>query len=183
MRAARVLGLEIAGVDLLRSNKGPLVLEVNSSPGLEGIEGTTGVDVAAFNCLLIGVKTAGSPEPVADEIASWIEADYVVVTAGQYDLVVEVVATDRRELLELTNRMRALDGVVLTTARALGEFGAVSVVSGRLAGQTESLTLYVQDRYQAFDEVGAYASAVVLALIAVATLIVMTVLEPKEETR
>src|SRR6185369_717370 len=47
LRAARVMGLEIAGVDLLRSNKGPLVLEVNSSPGLEGIEGTTGVDVAA----------------------------------------------------------------------------------------------------------------------------------------
>jgi ribosomal protein S6--L-glutamate ligase len=47
LHAARVMGLEIAGVDLLRSNKGPLVLEVNSSPGLEGIEGTTGVDVAA----------------------------------------------------------------------------------------------------------------------------------------
>ena len=67
-----------------------------------------------FEQALIGVKTAGSPEPVADEIASWIEADYVVVTAGQYDLVVEVVATHRRELLELTNRMRALDGVVST---------------------------------------------------------------------
>src|SRR6266513_274474 len=74
-------------------------------------------------------------------------------------------------------------GVVLTTARALGEFGAVSVVSGRLVGQTESLTLYVQDRYQAFDEVGAYASAVVLALIAVTTLLLMTALKPKEETR
>jgi sulfate/thiosulfate transport system permease protein len=74
-------------------------------------------------------------------------------------------------------------GVVLTTARALGEFGAVSVVSGRLTGQTESLTLYVQDRYQAFDEVGAYAAAVVLALIAVSTLILMTALKPKEETR
>src|SRR5512133_1971427 len=74
-------------------------------------------------------------------------------------------------------------GVVLTTARALGEFGAVSVVSGRLAGQTESLTLYVQDRYQGFDEVGAYAAAVVLALIAVTTLILMTALKPKEETR
>ena len=67
-----------------------------------------------FDQALVGVKTAGPPEPVADEIASWIEADYVVVTAGQYDLVVEVVATDRRELLELTNRMRALDGVVST---------------------------------------------------------------------
>jgi sulfate transport system permease protein len=74
-------------------------------------------------------------------------------------------------------------GVVLTTARALGEFGAVSVVSGRLAGRTESLTLYVQDRYQAFDDIGAYASAVVLALIAVTTLILMTALKPKEETR
>jgi sulfate transport system permease protein len=56
-------------------------------------------------------------------------------------------------------------------------------VSGRLAGKTESLTLYVQDRYQSFDEVGAYASAVVLALIAVFTLVLMTTLKPKEETR
>ncbi len=46
LRAARTMGLNIAGVDLLRSRRGPLVLEVNSSPGLEGIEGTTGVDVA-----------------------------------------------------------------------------------------------------------------------------------------
>ncbi len=45
-RAAKVLGLKVAGVDLLRSNHGPLVLEVNSSPGLEGIEKYTGVDVA-----------------------------------------------------------------------------------------------------------------------------------------
>jgi sulfate transport system permease protein len=74
-------------------------------------------------------------------------------------------------------------GVVLTTARALGEFGAVSVVSGRLAGQTESLTLYVQDRYQSFDSTGAYAAAVVLALIAVATLLLMTQLKPKAETQ
>src|SRR5437870_4871872 len=71
-------------------------------------------------------------------------------------------------------------GVVLTTARALGEFGAVSVVSGRLAGQTESLTLYVQDRYQSFDTTGAYAAAVVLALLAMATLLLMTRLRPKE---
>jgi sulfate/thiosulfate transport system permease protein len=74
-------------------------------------------------------------------------------------------------------------GVVLTTARALGEFGAVSVVSGRLAGETESLTLYVQDRYQSFDTTGAYAAAVVLALLAMATLLLMTRLEPKEGTQ
>ena len=67
-----------------------------------------------FEQALIGVKTAGSPQPVADEISTWPEADYVVITAGQYDLVVEVVAADRRGLLEMTNRMRALDGVVST---------------------------------------------------------------------
>lgn len=67
-----------------------------------------------FEQALVGVKTAGSPQPVADEIASWDEADYVVITAGQYDLVVEIVAAHRRELLDLTDRMRALDGVVST---------------------------------------------------------------------
>jgi sulfate transport system permease protein len=74
-------------------------------------------------------------------------------------------------------------GVVLTTARALGEFGAVSVVSGRLAGQTESLTLFVQDRYESFDTTGAYAAAVVLALLAMLTLLLMTQLKPKEGTQ
>jgi ribosomal protein S6--L-glutamate ligase len=46
IRAAKVMGLAVSGVDLIRSDRGPLVLEVNSSPGLEGIETTTGVDVA-----------------------------------------------------------------------------------------------------------------------------------------
>ena len=47
VKAAKALGLNVAGVDLLRSDRGPVVLEVNSSPGLEGIEKTTGVDVAS----------------------------------------------------------------------------------------------------------------------------------------
>jgi ribosomal protein S6--L-glutamate ligase len=46
VRAAQLLGLGVAGVDLIRSKRGPLVLEVNSSPGLEGIEQATGIDVA-----------------------------------------------------------------------------------------------------------------------------------------
>ncbi len=46
VRAARTLGLNVSGVDMLRSNHGPVVMEVNSSPGLEGVEGATGVDVA-----------------------------------------------------------------------------------------------------------------------------------------
>ena len=45
-RAAKTIGLAVAGVDMMRSNHGPVVLEVNSSPGLEGIEEATGVDVA-----------------------------------------------------------------------------------------------------------------------------------------
>ena len=48
VRAARVMGLHVAGVDILRSQRGPLVMEVNSSPGLEGIETTTGKDVAGM---------------------------------------------------------------------------------------------------------------------------------------
>jgi ribosomal protein S6--L-glutamate ligase len=48
VRAARIMGLNVAGVDLLRSNHGPVVMEVNSSPGLEGIEKATGKDVAGI---------------------------------------------------------------------------------------------------------------------------------------
>ena len=53
----------------------------------------------------------------------------------------------------------------------------------RLTGQTESMTLYVQDRYRSFDDVGTYASSVLLALLAMLTLILMTRLRPKEETQ
>jgi Lrp/AsnC family transcriptional regulator for asnA, asnC and gidA len=63
---------------------------------------------------LVGVNTAGAPETVADEIASWDEASYVVITAGRFDVIVELVCTDRRHLLELTNRIRGLDSVVTT---------------------------------------------------------------------
>jgi Lrp/AsnC family transcriptional regulator for asnA, asnC and gidA len=63
---------------------------------------------------MVGVRTSGPPEPVADEISRWGEADYVVVTAGQFDILVELVCLDRRALLELTSRIRALDGVAST---------------------------------------------------------------------
>jgi Lrp/AsnC family transcriptional regulator, regulator for asnA, asnC and gidA len=63
---------------------------------------------------MVGIRTAGAPEPVAEEIARWVEADYVVITAGQFDILVELVCADRRELLDLTNRIRAVDGVVST---------------------------------------------------------------------
>jgi sulfate transport system permease protein len=71
-------------------------------------------------------------------------------------------------------------GVVLTTARSLGEFGAVSVVSGHLSGRTNTLTLHVEERFQSFDPVGTYAASVVLALLAVSTLLVMSLFRRKE---
>jgi Lrp/AsnC family transcriptional regulator for asnA, asnC and gidA len=67
-----------------------------------------------FDQAMVGVRTSGPPDAVADEIARWPEADYVVATAGSFDLLVEVVCSDRRELLDLTNRMRDLEGVVST---------------------------------------------------------------------
>jgi sulfate/thiosulfate transport system permease protein len=73
-------------------------------------------------------------------------------------------------------------GVVLTTARAIGEFGAVSVVSGKVAGETETLTLLVEKRFQNFDLAGAYAASALLALIALATLLAMTLLKPRKES-
>jgi sulfate transport system permease protein len=79
-------------------------------------------------------------------------------------------------------RWAVIYGVILTTARCLGEYGAVAVVSGRIQGQTETATLRVEERYDSFDLAGAYAIAIVLALIAIATLLAMTLIKPREET-
>ena len=67
-------------------------------------------------------------------------------------------------------------GIVLSTARAIGEFGAVSVVSGKIAGETETLTLLVEKRFQNFDLAGAYAASALLALIALTTLFAMSLI-------
>ncbi|MDX6657344.1 MAG: sulfate/thiosulfate transport system permease protein, partial [Solirubrobacteraceae bacterium] len=72
-------------------------------------------------------------------------------------------------------------GVVLSTARAIGEFGAVSVVSGKISGQTETLTLLVEKRYGNFDVSGAYAASALLAVIALVTLLAMTLINPRRE--
>jgi sulfate transport system permease protein len=74
-------------------------------------------------------------------------------------------------------------GVILTTARCLGEFGAVAIVSGGIAGRTQTLTQYVQASYENFDQAGAYGASVVLAGIAVLTLVAMTMFRPREADR
>jgi len=68
-------------------------------------------------------------------------------------------------------------GVILTNARAVGEFGAVSVVSGNIRGQTNTLPLHVELLYQDYNIVGAFASASLLAAIAILTLIAKAFVE------
>jgi len=72
-------------------------------------------------------------------------------------------------------------GVVLSVARAIGEFGAVSVVSSKVAGETETLTLLVEKRFTNFDLAGAYAASALLALIALLTLLLMTRLNDRRQ--
>ena len=73
-------------------------------------------------------------------------------------------------------------GVVIATARALGEFGAVAVISGRISGQTQTATIWIQQAFQNFDQAGAYLGAVVLALLAVSILVAMNLFKRKEAT-
>jgi sulfate transport system permease protein len=70
-------------------------------------------------------------------------------------------------------------GVVLTVARALGEYGAVAIVSGKLSGRTESLTVHVEERFLAFDLTGAYTASLVLAGLGLLTLFFMQRLKPR----
>ena len=77
-------------------------------------------------------------------------------------------------------RWAVIYGVVLTTARCLGEYGAVAIVSGRIEGQTQTATLAVEDRYDNFDLSGAYSISVVLAVMAILVLVAMIFLKPKE---
>jgi sulfate transport system permease protein len=72
-------------------------------------------------------------------------------------------------------RWGVIYGVILTTARSLGEFGAVAIVSGKISGRTETLTTHVEERFHAFDMVGAYTASIVLALMALAVLVALTV--------
>lgn len=77
-------------------------------------------------------------------------------------------------------RWAVIYGVVLTTARCLGEYGAVAVVSGNIEGKTQTATLRVQDYYENLNLAGAYGISLALALIAILVLILMTTLRPKE---
>jgi sulfate transport system permease protein len=76
-------------------------------------------------------------------------------------------------------RWGLLYGLILTNARAMGEFGAVSVVSGNLAGKTQSLPLFVEEQYKQYATESAYSAAVLLALLAVVTLVIKEMMQRK----
>ena len=80
-------------------------------------------------------------------------------------------------------RWGLLYGLILTSARALGEFGAVAVVSGNIIGKTQTIPLYIEDAYKNYDTEAAYSAAVLLALLAVVTLVLKQILERKTHTK
>ena len=106
--------------------------------------------------------------PVLEEAGTEQEEAARTLGAGGFDVL--------RRITLPTIRWGLTYGVVLATARALGEYGAVSLVSGHIAGRTQTLTLLVEDRFQSFDYSGAYVAAVLLALLAIAVLALMTLL-------
>ncbi|MEN3342844.1 MAG: sulfate/thiosulfate transport system permease protein [Actinomycetota bacterium] len=111
--------------------------------------------------------------PVLREIGT--EQEEAAATLGA-----SALATFRRVTLPAI-RWAVAYGLVLTTARALGEFGAVSIVGGGIAGRTQTMTVYVQASYDGLGATGAYAGAVLLAALGITTLLALTMLRPREE--
>jgi sulfate transport system permease protein len=79
-------------------------------------------------------------------------------------------------------RWSVMYGVILTNARTMGEFGAVAVVSGSIAGKTQTLPLYVEEAYKQYQTQASYTAALLLACLALVTLVLKTVLEQQTQT-
>lgn len=109
--------------------------------------------------------------PVLEEIGEEQEQAAATLGATAFQRFVRITLPSIRGALAY--------GVVLSLARALGEFGAVAVVSGRVVGKTETVSLYVLDLYNNFNQTGAYAAATSLSVVAVLALIASRFLRPK----
>jgi sulfate/thiosulfate transport system permease protein len=141
-----------------------------ASVGINVIFSIPGMVLATtFVCIPLVVRSVA---PVLEEIGDDQEQAATTLGAGP-------VQTFRRVTLPSIRGALAY-GVVLALARSLGEYGAVAVVSGRLVGRTQTVTLLVQERYQNFDQTTAYTCAVLLVLMAVLALLVSRLLRPKE---
>jgi sulfate transport system permease protein len=122
-----------------------------------------------FVCIPLVVRAVG---PVLEEIGDDQEQAATTLGAGPLQTFLRITLPSIRGALAY--------GVVLALARSLGEYGAVAVVSGRLVGRTQTVTLLVQERYQNFDQQTAYACAVLLVAVAVLALLISRLLRPKE---
>jgi len=142
-----------------------------ANQGIQVIFAVPGMVLATiFVCLPFVVREV---EPVLREVGDEQEQAAATLGASRWQTFKRITLPSIRYGIAY--------GVVLSTARAIGEFGAVSVVSGKISGQTETLTLLVEKRFQNFDVAGAYAASTLLALIALATLLVMTRLRPRRD--
>jgi sulfate transport system permease protein len=122
-----------------------------------------------FVCIPLVVRAVG---PVLEEIGDDQEQAATTLGAGPLQTFLRITLPSIRGALAY--------GFVLALARSLGEYGAVAVVSGRLVGRTQTVTLLVQERYQNFDQQTAYACAVLLVVVAVLALLISRLLRPKE---
>jgi sulfate/thiosulfate transport system permease protein len=104
--------------------------------------------------------------PVLQEVGTVQEQAAATLGAGPFTIF--------RRITLPTIRRGLIYGVTLTTARVLGEFGAVVIVSGAILGKTETLTLYIQSSIENLNNVGAYATALLLALLSLGVLLVLT---------
>ena len=140
------------------------------SAGLQIAFATPGIIMAtAFVSLPLVIREI---VPVLHEIGTEQEQAARSLGAGPW-------ATFRRVTLP-SIKWALVYGVVLSLARSLGEFGAVKIISGNIAQQTQTATLVVEQKYQDFEQGSAYATSFLLALIAVAALVVVTILRPKD---
>jgi sulfate transport system permease protein len=131
--------------------------------------------VFAFPAMMLATAFVSLPF-VAREVIPVLEEEGVDQEEAAYTLGATPWQTFWR--ITVPNiRWGLLYGVLLTNARAMGEFGAVSVVSGNVAGQTQSLPLFVEEAYKNYDTEAAYSAAVLLALLAVVTLVLKEILE------
>jgi sulfate transport system permease protein len=131
--------------------------------------------VFAFPAMMLATAFVSMPF-VAREVIPVLEEEGVDQEEAAYTLGASSWQTFWRVTVP-NIRWGLLYGVLLTNARAMGEFGAVSVVSGNIAGQTQSLPLFVEEAYKNYDTEAAYSAAVLLALLAVVTLVLKEILE------
>ena len=140
-----------------------------SDAGIQVIFSVPGMVLATiFVCLPFVVREV---TPVLREIGDEQEQAAATLGAGRWQTFWRITLP--------AIRWGVAYGVVLSTARAIGEFGAVSIVSGKIAGETITLPLLVENRFSNFDLAGAYAASALMALIALATLFAMTLLQRK----